>query len=280
VTTSKSKLRISAGRLGAAITFQAGRMLEKHHFEQLPVEPARGAARSRRGRGAARGRDNRSTSRAGNRDRPGRSGLGSVLALEQQHRGFDRERGQARRRRPRAGRCRSAPRRAAAFRALRGARAGAHQIERGDRLDDEIRDAASAAAAARPPTSNTGIATITGGVPAEPLGQCIEGRKIRFARRIDIDDHDGRTAGIELAHLAGERADCEAELDLAVHSECRTHQALEVGVAALGNDARLGRLGISPCEHQCYFDAGCSSTGSYLTDEVLLPASGFTLSVR
>src|SRR5207248_8104582 len=113
-----------------------------------------------------------------------------------------------------------------------------------------------------------------------PLRQSVERGKIRFARRIDIDDHHGRAARIELTHLAGERADREVEFDLAVHSERRTHQALEVAVAALGNNARLGRLGISPFEHQCYFDPGCSSTGSYFTDEVPVPAGGFTLSVR
>ncbi len=29
-----------------------------------------------------------------------------------------------------------------------------------------------------------------------------------------------------------------------------------------------------------YFEAGCSRTGSYFTEEVPVPASGFTLSVR
>ena len=215
-------------------------MLRHHHLEQLPVEPIRARldlveveARLEVEIVAARAVLEIEVDQAG-------VGLGSVLALEQQHRGLDRERGQP----DAAGRGQERVdlrlgRAAAALRALRGARAGAHQVERRDRLHDEIRDAhlqqlprhrdvecrdrddhrrqrrrvrcVSAFSAAKSASLAGSMSTITTVAPF----------------------------GVELAHRLGERAGRDRELDLGVHAERRAQQAFEVGVAALCHDARL-----------------------------------------
>ena len=67
-------------------------------------------------------------------------GLGAAVALEQQHRGFDRERGQPDAAGGREKSINLCVGGAARLCGLRGARAGAHEVERGDRLHDEVSD--------------------------------------------------------------------------------------------------------------------------------------------
>ena len=177
---------------------------------------APGAARSRRDRGAARDRDSRQQAPCW-KSRSTRQVVGLLrrLALEQQHRGLDRERGQRRRRRPRAGRCRSAPRWSPPLCAPCAARAQARTSSSGCTGFTRKSATRICSSCRATSTSNAGIATITGGVPPSRCVSAFERREVRLARRVEVDDHDGRAVGVELAHRLGERADRDGELDLA-----------------------------------------------------------------
>ena len=255
-------------------------MLGQHHFEQLPVEPL--GARLDLVEVEARLEVEIVAARAVLEIEIDQAGVGllAVLALEQQHRGLDRERGQSDAAGGGQERIDLRLGGAAALRALRRARAGAHQVERRDRLHDEVRDAHLQQLPRHRDVECRDRDDHRRGA-AEPLGQRVQRREVRLARRVDVDDRNRRAFGVELAHRVGERAGRDRELDLGIHAERRAHQAFEVGVAALRHDARLDRFLDCAREHRlmlCHFTG--ARTGAYCTDEVAAVASGVTLLVR
>ena len=185
-------LEIERAHLGRAARrrdhLQAGGVLRHHHLEQLPVEPVRPRLDLVEVEARFEVEIVGSTSHAGNRDRPGRSRLVPVLALEQQHRGLDRERGQA----DAAGRRQEGVdlrlgRAAASARPARRARRRApdRPAATGFTTKSATRICRSWRAS---DTSNDGIATITGGTPPSRRVSPLSAERSASLAGVDIDD--------------------------------------------------------------------------------------------
>ena len=198
----------------------------------------RGSISPRLRRGSSR--DNRRRRRAGNRDRPGRWTVlrARPAAVVEHHRRLHRQRGDAGAADGgqesvdlRLGRL------ARTLRTLGDASAGAHQVERGHRLDQEIGDA-HLHQRARDVLVEALRHRDHRRPGAEPRHQPRQRGHFVVAPGVEIDHHDGGVGGIQRVTQRGEMAGHHFEFDLARCAEGGARRTIEIRVG--GDDHHAG----------------------------------------